>query len=112
MDLSGLPLDIRFLILTQPGLLPFAPYVPGELGRRASKIYYQKYSNNKISKSEIVEYIRRGKPQFMAPMSFGTMPDEWDKWYQMDIDIFTKEQDLTDYRCMFRCNWYLHLHKW
>ena len=102
MDLSGLPLDIRFLILTQPGLLPYAPYVPGELGRRASKVYYQKYGEVAISKSEIVEYLRRAKPQLIALTSFGTTPDEWDKWYQMDVDMFVREQDQTGYRYMFR----------
>ena len=110
MDLSGLPLDIRFLILTQPGLLPYAPYVPGELGRLASKVYYQKYGEVAISKSEIIEYIRRDQPLFIALISFGTIPDEWDKYYQMDVDIFASEQDLTGYRYMFRCaGIYIHI---
>ena len=115
MDLSGLPLDIRFLILTQPSLLPLSPYVPGELGRRASKVYYQKYGEVAISKSEIAEYIRGDRPQFIASISFGTLrrhtpsrahpPDEWDKWYRMDVDMFVCKRNSTpiQYQNHFGC---------
>lgn len=91
MDLSGLPHDVRGLILQQPSLLPLSPYVPGRLGQEASKLYYQKYCQAAISKEEFLAYFET-KPVALALFDVNTRSDNY---YEMDALSFFRQNEST-----------------